>query len=224
MIMDMHLHTNYSDGKNSILEMARCAFELGYKRICFTDHVRSTTSWLSEYEKELDACRKKFQGKLIIGKGIESKVIDWKGNLDLPADIQKEKWRIVAAIHRIPDGKGEFISRNMVNANNIAIIRKAWEYSVLGLALNPSVDCLAHPTNWYVMWKDSAEFEGIIRTILKKQENLQLEYNVKYDNSLLSHKFWSEYKGRICMASDSHSVQEMADRYYKIKKAGLFIQ
>ena len=38
IVADLHMHTTYSDGKLSILEMANAAKQRGMKYICITDH------------------------------------------------------------------------------------------------------------------------------------------------------------------------------------------
>src|SRR5690606_28048224 len=38
IVADLHMHTTYSDGKLSIMEMAQAAKERGMQYICITDH------------------------------------------------------------------------------------------------------------------------------------------------------------------------------------------
>ena len=77
ILQDMHLHTNYSDGKNSPEEMIRAAISLGISNICFTDHVRKDSLWVADYINELESLKSKFKDKIRIDIGVEAKVLDF---------------------------------------------------------------------------------------------------------------------------------------------------
>ena len=76
---DLHVHTDYSDGKNTFREIVDKALSLGLKQIGFSDH--SFTSFdksycmgiedYPKYFKELSALKKEFSGKIDILIGLE---------------------------------------------------------------------------------------------------------------------------------------------------------
>ena len=76
---DYHMHTTYSDGSASPEEMIRKAMELGLEEVGISDH--SYTSFdssccmrkeeIGNYHRELDALKKKYEGKIKVFKGIE---------------------------------------------------------------------------------------------------------------------------------------------------------
>ena len=58
MKKDTHLHSKFSDGKNSIEEMVLTAIKLGLEEVAFTDHVRRDTKWLDKYAAEIKRVQK----------------------------------------------------------------------------------------------------------------------------------------------------------------------
>lgn len=77
--IDFHHHTNHSfDSKGEMAEICEAAVNKGIEEICFTEHfsVNSTSptfghmNW-EKYMADIQACRKKFVGKLQIRLGIE---------------------------------------------------------------------------------------------------------------------------------------------------------
>ena len=100
----LHNHTNYSDGKNTLEEMAAYCKELGYEYLGITDHSKTAVyaNGLQEFRvkkqhEEIDALNKKlFPFKIF--KGIESDILA-DGSLDYEEDVLKSFDFIVASIH-----------------------------------------------------------------------------------------------------------------------------
>ena len=57
---DIHLHSNFSDGENSIEEMTKTAVRFRIKQIAFCDHVRKDTKWLDNFLAEIKKVQKKY--------------------------------------------------------------------------------------------------------------------------------------------------------------------
>lgn len=98
-----HLHSDWSDGNNSLLEMAQKAEALGMKFISFNDHYSRlgiinplNEKRLTAYLKEIDNLRKKVKIKILSGIEID---IQKNGSLDLPPEKLKQLDVVVAAIH-----------------------------------------------------------------------------------------------------------------------------
>lgn len=84
---DYHTHTHFSDGKQSIDEMAQFAFENGMYAIGFSDHSpmhfeearwKVRDEWLKDIIKSVGKLKKEYAGKLDIFAGLE---------LDLHSDM-----------------------------------------------------------------------------------------------------------------------------------------
>jgi len=100
---DLHIHTKYSDGKNSIEEIAKVAIKKGYEYIAITDHSKRVTvangldeKRVFEQIEEIDRVSEKLN--IAILKGIEVDILA-DGSLDLSDDVLKELDIVVGAIH-----------------------------------------------------------------------------------------------------------------------------
>ncbi|HUD00055.1 MAG TPA: DNA polymerase/3'-5' exonuclease PolX [Candidatus Polarisedimenticolaceae bacterium] len=99
----VHCHTTYSDGQNTIEEMARAAEALGMQYITFTDH-SPTASYaggvkidrLRAQWEEIDRVQERVRIKLL--KGTESDILE-DGLLDYPDYILEKFDVIIASIH-----------------------------------------------------------------------------------------------------------------------------
>jgi DNA polymerase (family 10) len=101
---DLHVHTNYSDGKGTIESMAEAAIELGYEYLVFCDHSRSlrVANGLSpeRLKKKMEAVRKADDGygeiHLLCGSEVD---ILRDGSLDYDDDILAGLDFVVASVH-----------------------------------------------------------------------------------------------------------------------------
>lgn len=203
----MHIHSNFSDGKNTIFEMAEAAYRLGLKKICFTDHVRKDTKWVNDYISEIQRVRDLVPIEIQIG--VETKIIDFHGNLDIPGDLPKDIIQ-VAAIHRITDGNGGYISKNDTDIINGERALECWFKALEGLKENKSVSRIAHPFSMvpFLKPKLDKDFWDRIENIFDDSDYL-IELNLKYDNSFVPSHFWKKYKNRIVIGTDSHSINDL---------------
>jgi len=100
----LHNHSTYSDGKNTLEEMAVYCKELGYEYLGISDHSKTAVyaNGLPEFkvlkqQEEIDLLNKKLSPFKIF-KGIESDILT-DGSLDYSEDILKSFDFIVASIH-----------------------------------------------------------------------------------------------------------------------------
>ena len=98
-----HCHTTFSDGRNSVEEMARAAKELGMSYITITDHSPAasyaggvTVDKLKRQWEEIDKAREKIDIKIL--RGTESDILE-DGALDYPDDILESFDIIIASVH-----------------------------------------------------------------------------------------------------------------------------
>ena len=118
---DLHTHTSYSDGRDTLEQMALAALARGYKYYAVTDHPRGT---LVEQDLEIDALNERLKPFRIL-KGIEVNIrID--GSLSLPDEVLAERDWVMASLHAAFD-------RNPTER-------------VLTAMENPHVDCIGHLT------------------------------------------------------------------------------
>ena len=131
---DLQMHTKWSDGSNTVEEMALAAKKLGHKYICITDHTGNLkiANALDEKRilkqgKEIDKVNKKISGFRIL-QGVEVN-IKADGNLDMKNKVLKELDLVVASIHSGFKNSKEKITKRMINAME-----------------NENVNIIAHPT------------------------------------------------------------------------------
>ena len=130
---DLHVHTTWSDGRNSVLEMAEAARDLGYDYLAICDHTRSV-----RVVPGLDADDLRRQGDEIaaanelvapfrILRGTECDILA-DGALDLPDDVLAELDWVQASIHA-----GQRQSRDQLTRRTLAAVE------------HPSVRSISHP-------------------------------------------------------------------------------
>ncbi|MCK4284404.1 MAG: DNA polymerase/3'-5' exonuclease PolX [Candidatus Brocadiae bacterium] len=101
---DLHVHTNYSDGAQSVTDMAAAAREMRYSYIAVTDHSPSlgiaggvSAKDLRRQHAEIAAAQKKLRGFTIF-KGTEVDILP-DGRLDYPQKVLERLDIVLASVH-----------------------------------------------------------------------------------------------------------------------------
>ncbi|MBV8999519.1 MAG: hypothetical protein JO304_10685 [Solirubrobacterales bacterium] len=100
---DMHVHSTFSDGANSLEENIAEAESLRLVELGCVDHVRADTEWVPAYAAAVTALREHTEVRLQCG--IEAKLLDTAGALDLPEPCPGVD-AIYAADHQVPLADG----------------------------------------------------------------------------------------------------------------------
>lgn len=141
----VHCHTEWSDGKNSILEMARAAHALGMTFITITDHSASAhyargvaLDRLARQWDEIAAARE--QVPIQILRGTESDILS-DGSLDYPDAVLEQFDVIIASIHARHRLDSAAMTERIVRALSRPEF-KIWGHA-LGRILNhrPAIEC-----------------------------------------------------------------------------------
>ena len=116
----VHCHTHYSDGKNSVEEMARGADALGMKYMTITDH--SPTAHyagglpLDRLKRQWeDIARAQEKVKVRLLRGTESDILA-DGSLDYPDEVLDQLDVIVASVHNRHKMDADQMTRRIVTA------------------------------------------------------------------------------------------------------------
>ena len=99
LLEDMHVHSTFSDGKDTPARNVVTAELRGLARLGCVDHVRRDTEWLPEFVRTIETLRPHTPVELFIG--VEAKILSGNGNLDLP-DVLDGVDLIFAADHQFP--------------------------------------------------------------------------------------------------------------------------
>ncbi len=99
---DYHLHSsNYSDGKNSVDEMAKKASEIGMKKIMFTDHADATAKKYNFKRKEEWSSKKKKLYGVEVLFGVEADIKNKKGEVSKTINNKKSREKNILSLHSI---------------------------------------------------------------------------------------------------------------------------
>ena len=207
---DLHMHTRYSDGKNSIEEMAAAAKELGYEYIAITDHSRRLSiakgldekRVLEEFE-EIDRINEKFEGLTLL-KGMEVDILE-DGSLDMSDEVLKRMDVVLIAIH---------YKFNLSKERQTARILKAFE--------NPYVNILAHPTGRMIGLREPMALD--MHKILQeaKDRGIAMEINAqpeRLDLNDIYAKMAKEMGVKMAVNTDAHNVFSLRYMEYGINQA-----
>lgn len=101
--MDLHVHSTYSDGKGTLSENLEAAAVAGLDWLGMVDHVRADTDWLGRFAADVDARRQAAPMTLLCG--VEAKILDRSGRLDLPEILDGVDY-VAIADHQVPTAAG----------------------------------------------------------------------------------------------------------------------
>ena len=181
---DLHSHTTYSDGRDSLEQMALAARARGYKYYAVTDHPRGM---LAEQDLEIDTLNERLKPFRIL-KGVEVNIrID--GSLSLPDDVLAKRDWVMASLHAAFD-------RNPTER-------------VLTAMENPHVDCIGHLTARKINIRRPADID-IERVVAKALETgTSFEINAQPNRLDLrdSHaRLAGEAGVKIAVNTDAHQL------------------
>ena len=207
---DLQMHTTFSDGENSIVEMAKKGIDLGYKYIGITDHFGKLKianaideSGFETYLKAIRQADKETAGIKIFASGeIE---IDKNGDLEFKKELLEQLDYVIAAIH---------FSTKMAKVEMTKRIIKALR--------NPLVKILAHPTGRLIDQRPGFEFDHQEVFKVAKEENVALEINAHPKRLDLNDKLTriAIVMGcKVVINTDSHSIREMENMRFGVDVA-----
>ena len=134
----VHCHTVYSDGQNTIEEMARAADELGMEYLTITDHspaahyAQGVT--FDRLERQWDEIARVQEGvKVKLLRGTESDILE-TGALDYPDDVLERFDVIIASIHSRFKMDEAQMTRRLVTAMRNPVF-KVWGHALGRLVL-----------------------------------------------------------------------------------------
>ena len=190
-----HLHTNYTDGLNSIEDYFCYASKNKIKTIVFTEHVRKNISYnFDDYYSEIKWIENKFKTVNAV-VGVESKILP-DGSIDIPVSILPKIDLLCFACHSFPDDINLYavaFKKVFVDAKWKSFIR-AW----------------VHPGRFFqrigLSRRNIDIFHGLLNTAV--DEGVFIENNLKQE-ILLRNIIGSMPSECQVVGHDAHSVSEL---------------
>ena len=202
---DLHMHTNATDGRDTILQMAEAAMARGLSYIAITDHSKNLamTNGLNDARalehiariREVDAqLAELYPGKIRVLPGIEVDILA-DGALDLDDSTLAQMDIVVASVHSRFDQPIEQMTDRVLRALE-----------------NPHTRILGHPTGRKVLKRDPYALS--IDTILKRAAELgvAVEHNAapaRADLNDLHLKLAKQHGCKIVVDTDAHAIEEL---------------
>lgn len=206
---DLHMHSDWSDGAASMVEMAQAAKDAGLEYIAITDHaspmgmVRGTKDGsIDEFLAKVEDARKQVPGIRILA-GAEVDILP-DGSLYLRDNTLKQLDWINASIHA-----------------HFTLDKAAQTKRYLAAIRNKHVHCIAHPMTRKVAERDPIDVDWDAVFDAAAESGVAIEMNASVSRLDLNDALARRAKEKgvmLTMASDAHAVTEL-DRSHGVLQA-----
>jgi len=202
---DLHMHTNATDGRDTIRQMAEAAMARGLRYIAITDHSKALamTNGLDDARaiahiqriREVDAeLQQQYEGKIRVLSGIEVDILA-DGALDLDDCTLAQMDIVIASVHSRFDQPLEETTARVLRAIE-----------------NPHVRILGHPTGRLLLKREP--FALNLDIILRRAAELgvAVEHNAnpaRADLNDLNLRLAKQHGCKIVVNTDSHATEEL---------------
>jgi putative hydrolase len=198
---DVHSHTDWSDGRATMLEMARGARALGYRYLGVTDHsprikvvngldaerLLAQSSEMAEVQSQVDG--------LTLLQGIEVDILE-DGSLDLPAAVLELLDVVIASPHVKLRQEPAAMTQRMLRAVS-----------------NPHVDVIGHPTGRRPGSREGAtyDFEAVFKEAARHGVAFEIDCDpARMDLSPEMARLALECGCNFTLDADAHAPAELA--------------
>jgi DNA polymerase (family X) len=207
---DLHMHSTWSDGRNSIEEMVEACVALDYEYMVISDHSKSLamTGGLDAYRlreqwKEIDEVRARHP-EIRILRAMEVDILG-DGSLDLEDEMLAGLDLVLVSLHSRLD---------LPAAQQTERVLRALEH--------PEVNVFCHPTGRLINRRKPAEFD--VETMLRRAAELGVAVEMNCSPHRLDLKdtharLARELGCRIVIDTDSHRTSELALRRFGVEQA-----
>jgi len=211
---DLHIHTDWTGGANSLKEMVSAARERGYAWVGIADHTEFlrienglSEKELSKQRKEIEKLNSKFEAQnsdFYVMQGCEANILR-DGSLDISDKGLKKLDYVIAGMH-----SGFKMGRIEMTERLIKAMR------------HPEVDIISHPTGRLIKKRDSLnlDMEKIFK--VAEEENVFLEINsspARLDLKDADIKKCVERGIKLAINSDSHHLNQLENVEFGVGQA-----
>jgi DNA polymerase (family X) len=191
---DLHMHTDWSDGRATLVEMVHAAQERGRRYVAICDHARRLRDGRLERQAEEIAALNERVSSIRVLSGVEVD-IRADGSLDLPDEQLAERDWVMASIHGGFDAPRERLTERLLAAMD-----------------NQHVDCIGHPTGRKINLRAAyaLDFERVLERAV--ETGTFLELNAQPDRLDLTdtHAHAAAEAGvGLVISTDAHRIHEL---------------
>ena len=197
----LHVHTNYSDGRATLKEMADEALRLGYRYIGISDHSQSayyanglTPDDIQKQHIEIDELNKAYKGDIRILKGIESDILP-DGSLDYPDEILSTFDFVIASVH-----------------SGFSMDKEAMTERILKALDNPYITILGHPTGRLLLSREGypLDMDAVLERAAQKGVAIEINANpYRLDLDWRWCRRAKELGIKIAVCPDAHDLRSL---------------
>lgn len=202
---DLQTHSRWSDGRNTIEQLAQAAQNLGYEYLALTDHVEMLL-WHGDLrevfrrrQREIEQLNEQFNGSPYLINGLEVN-IEADGSLDAPEDLLSSAEIVVAGVHHTHGQPAEEMTRRLIRALE-----------------HPAVHILAHPTGRRFGKRESnnADWERIFARAAQLGKAIEVNgYYTRMDPPTPLVRLLNESGAPVALGTDAHTASDL--RYMEL--------
>jgi DNA polymerase (family X) len=208
---DLHMHSNWSDGRYSIKEMAEAALERGFTIMAVTDHSGGlgitggvSADRVLDQRKEVEAVQKELGDAILLLHGMEVE-IRADGTLDYPDEVLAQLDLVIASLHVSLRQPRPQITQRMLNTIN-----------------NPHVDIIGHPTGRLIPDREGADLDmdAVFAAAAEKGVCMEISaHPLRLDLEDIYARRAAELGILISINTDAHSPEDMDKIHFGIANA-----
>ncbi len=211
---DLHCHSNWDGGENSLEEMAEVAQELGYEYLGISDHTKFLKiehgldeKHLLEQHKAIEKLNLKFKIKNLkfrLLHGCEANILN-DGSLDIDDKVLSQLDYVIAGIH-----------------SNMKMTKEEMTGRLIRAMKNPYVRIISHPTGRLINQRDeyALDFDKILE--VAKETNTVLEINsspMRLDLNDKNIRKAIEKGVKLIINTDAHHKEQLSLMRFGVSQA-----
>jgi DNA polymerase (family 10) len=197
---DLHCHSNWNGGSNTISEMAAAGQKMGYEYLGISDHTKFLKiehgldeKKLLRQKKAIDSLNKKFKNFRIL-HGCEANILP-DGSIDIKDEVLEKLDFVIAGVH-----------------SNMKMEKERMTERIIKAMKNPNVDIISHPTGRILKKRDEyqIDFDKILKAA--KEYGVILEINSSPERMDLDDKNIRRAKDfgvKMIINTDSHRRDQL---------------
>lgn len=207
---DLHMHSTWSDGKDSIEAMARACEARGYDYVAISDHspalamVRGLTPERApEQWAEIDRVQEALD-EIVVLKSLEVDILR-DGSLDMTDDVLEALDLVIVSVHSLMDLDQAAMTNRVIRAMQ-----------------HPCVDLVGHPTGRLLGRREpfGLDMEAVLQAASELGVAMEINSNPKrLDLNEVHARRAKELGVKLVVSTDAHSLRQLDHISYGVDQA-----